>query len=139
MLKGHPGGRASTWEQWGNSFMFQFKGATDTMSQSLRIKEDLYINMFAEKERILKESKGNLDKIKVLEQKLASLTMHDDKVKKLEADNSFLRERLKVSVDKRKKEMDYNLDLHSTVKMQMKSARTSTSDMSDEERRRFLT
>ncbi len=32
MLKGHPGGRASTWEQWGNSFIQQFKGAMDTVS-----------------------------------------------------------------------------------------------------------
>ncbi len=63
MLKGHPGGRASTWEQWDNSFTIQFKGAMDTISHSLRIKEDSYIKMFAEKERIARESKGNLDKI----------------------------------------------------------------------------
>ncbi len=31
MLKGHAGGRASTWEQWA----LQFNGAMDTMSQSL--------------------------------------------------------------------------------------------------------
>ncbi len=94
MLKGHLGGRASTWEQWGNSFALQFKGAMDTMSQSLRIKEDLYINMFAEKERVLR------DKIKTPEQKLASLMMQDDKVKKLETDNSFLREKLRTLEDK---------------------------------------
>ncbi len=52
MLKGHPGGRASTWEQCGNSFTLLFKGAMDTMSHSLRIKEDSYIKMFAEIERI---------------------------------------------------------------------------------------
>ncbi len=46
----------------GNSFTLQFKGAMDTMSHSLRIKEDSYIKMFAEKERITRESKGNLDK-----------------------------------------------------------------------------
>ncbi len=51
MLKGHPGGRASTWEQWGNSFTLQLKEAMDTMSHSLRIKEDSYIKMFAEKDR----------------------------------------------------------------------------------------
>ncbi len=62
-MKGHPGGRASTWEQWDNSFTIQFKGAMDTMSHSLRIKEDSYIKMFVEKERIARESKGNLDKI----------------------------------------------------------------------------
>ncbi len=52
MLKGHPGGRASTSEEWGNTFTLQFKGAMDTMSNSLRIKEDSYIKMFAEIERI---------------------------------------------------------------------------------------
>ncbi len=51
MLKGHPCGRASTWEQRGNSFSLQFKGAMDTMSHSLRIKEDSYIKMFAEKRK----------------------------------------------------------------------------------------
>ncbi len=108
------------------------------MSQSLRIKEDLYINMFAEKETILRESKGNLDKIKALKQKLALRMMHDEKVKKLETDNSFLQEKLNVSEDERKKEMDSNLNLYSTVKMHMKSARVAPSDASDEEMRRFL-
>ncbi len=70
------------------------------MSQSLIIKEYSYINMFAKKERILRESKGNLDKIKALEQKMASFMKHDNKVKKLETDNSFLFELLKVSEDK---------------------------------------
>ncbi len=45
MLKGHPGGWSSTWEQWGNSFTLQFKGAMDTMSHSLRIKEDSIDNV----------------------------------------------------------------------------------------------
>ncbi len=40
MLKGHPAGRATTWEQLSNSLALQFKGAMDIMSQSLRIKED---------------------------------------------------------------------------------------------------
>ncbi len=90
MVKGHPGGWASTLEQWSNSFTLQFKGAMNTMSHSLRIKEDSYSKMFAEKERIVKESKSHLERIKVLEQKLAS-QVPDDKVKKLEADNAFLR------------------------------------------------
>ncbi len=67
----------------------------NTMSHSLRIKEDSYSKMFAEKEIIAKESKSHLERIKVLEQKLAS-QVPDDKVKKLEADNIFLREKLKV-------------------------------------------
>ncbi len=67
----------------------------NTMSHSLRIKEDSYSKMFAEKEIIAKESKSHLERIKVLEQKLAS-QVHDDKAKNLEADNIFLREKLKV-------------------------------------------
>ncbi len=34
--------------------------------------------------------------------------------------------------------MDCNLDIYSTIKMQMMSARVAPSDASDEERRRFL-
>ncbi len=48
----------------------QFKGAMDTMFQSLRIKEDAYVKMFEGKE-------------KDLEEKVASLTKPDDKIKKL--------------------------------------------------------
>ncbi len=139
MLKGHPGGRASTWEQWGNSFTLQFKGAMDTMSHSLIIKEDSYIKMFAEKERIVRESQAHLDKIKIVEERLASLMVPDDKVRKLEADNAFLRKKLKVSEEKSKKEIDSNLDLFSTVQMQMKNAREAPSEDTDKERRKFLT
>ncbi len=139
MLKGHPGGRVFTWEQCGNSFTLQFKGAMDTMSHSLRIKEDSYIKMFAEKERIPRESKDNLDKIKIHEQKLTSPTMHDEKVRKLETDNAFLREKLKVSEEKQKKEIYSNFDLYSTVQIQMKSACGTPSEATDEEKRKFLT
>ncbi len=65
--------------------------------------------------------------------------MSDDKVRKLETDNAFLREKLKVSEEKRKKEIDSNLDLLSTIQMQMKSAREAPSEDTDEERRKFLT
>ncbi len=83
MLRGHPGGHATTWEQWSNSLALQFKGAMDTMSQLLRIKENAYSKMFEGKEKALKESKGNLKKIKDLEEKVASLSKPDDKVKNL--------------------------------------------------------
>ncbi len=105
----------------------------------MRIKEDSYIQMFVEKERIARESKAHLDKIKILEEKLALLTVSDDKVRKLETDNAFLREKLNVLEEKRKKEIDSNLDLFSTVQMQMKSAREAPSEDMDEERRKFLT
>ncbi len=75
----------------------------NTMSHSLRIKEDSYIKMFVEKERIARESKAHLDKIKIPEEKLASLTVPDDKVRKPETDNTFLREKLKVSEEKHRK------------------------------------
>ncbi len=51
------------------------------MSQSLRIKEDTSSKMFEGKEKALKESKGNLKKIKDLEERVASLTKPDNKVK----------------------------------------------------------
>ncbi len=110
----------------------------NTMTHSLRIKEDSYSKMFAGKERIAKESKSHLERIKFLEQKLAS-QVPDDKVKKLEGDNAFLREKLKVSEEKWKKEIDSNLDLFSTIQMQRESALVAPSEAMDEERRKFLT
>ncbi len=56
MLKGHPGVRVSTWEQWGNPFTLQFKGAMDTMSHSLRIRKILTSICLRKK----KESRENL-------------------------------------------------------------------------------
>ncbi len=58
MLSGHPGGRVTFFEQWGNSCATQFKTVVDTMTQSLRIKEEAYSNMFNEcvKERIDEEN-----------------------------------------------------------------------------------
>ncbi len=58
--------------------------------------------------------------------------------KKLESDNAFLREKLKVSEEKRKKEIYSNLNLYSTVQMQVKSACVAPADASDKERKRFL-
>ncbi len=78
--------------------------------------------MFAEKERIARESKAHLDKIKILEERLASLMVPEDKVRKLEADNVFLREKLKVSEEKRKKEIDANLDLFSDAHLRLCSS-----------------
>ncbi len=83
MLKGHPGVHATTWEQSSNSLALQFKGAMDTMSQSLRIKEEAYATMFQCKEKALREFKGNIKKIKDIEEQVASQTKSDDKVKKL--------------------------------------------------------
>ncbi len=90
MLKGHPAGHATTWEQLSNSLGLEFKGTMDTMSQSLRIKEDAHAKMFQGKEKALRESKGNLKKIKNLEEQVASLMKPDDKVKNPETDIAFL-------------------------------------------------
>ncbi len=138
MLRGHPGGRVTTWEQWSNSLALQFKGAMDTMSQSLRIREDAYANMFEGKEKALKESKGNLKKIKDLEEKVASLSKPDNKVKKPETDNAFLREKLQVSEEKLKSERDCNINLFSTIRMNLKALKEATLGSTDEERKRFL-
>lgn len=48
MLSGHPGGRATSFEQWGQSYVIQFKTVIDAMSQSLRIKEYAGTSMFSE-------------------------------------------------------------------------------------------
>ncbi len=106
MLKGHPGGRATTWEQWGNSFANQFKGVVDAMAHSLRIKEDSYCKMFTEKEKVVKDSKSALERIKYLEDKYSetgtNLIVSDTKLRQLEKENAFLKE--KVSDEKLKTE-----------------------------------
>ncbi len=56
MLSGHPVGPATAWEQWGTSFVTQFKGVVDSISNSLRIKEDSYNNMFIDKEKALEKA-----------------------------------------------------------------------------------
>ncbi len=46
---------------------------------------------------------------------------------------------MKVSEEKRKKEIDSNLDLYSTVQKQIKSARGASLETTVKERRKFLT
>ncbi len=70
---------------------------------------------------------------------LASLMVPNNKVRKFEADNAFLQEKLKVSEEKHKKEIDSNLDLFSTVQMQMKIGCEAPSEDTNEESRQFLT
>ncbi len=142
MLKGHPGDRSTTWEQWVNSFANQFKGVVDGMTQSLRIKEDSSIKMFAEKEKIVKDSKGSFEKIKYLEGKYsgtgASLIVSDTKIRQLEKENPFLKEKLKVSDEKLKTEREANINLFSTVRLNQNAAQDATLGSTDEERKIFL-
>ncbi len=94
--------------------------------------------MFVDKEKALKESKGNLKKIKALEDLVVSLMKPDDKVKNLETDNSSLREKLKVSEEKLKIERVSNINLYSTVRMNLKALKEATLGSTDKERKRFL-
>ncbi len=91
----------------GNSFANQFKGVVDTMAHSLKIKEDSYIKMFAEKEKVVKDFKGALDRIRFLEEKYlemgASLIVSDCKIIKLEKENAFLKKKLAVVDEKLKR------------------------------------
>ncbi len=142
MLKGYPGCRATTWEQWGNSFANQFKGVVDNMDHSLKIKEDSYIKTFAEKGKVLKDSKGILDRIRYLEEKYsetgASLIVSDCKVMKLEKENAFLKEKLAVSKEKLKTEREANINLYSTVRLNQKSSHVASLGSTDKERKRLL-
>ncbi len=135
MLKGYPGGCATTWEQWGNSFSNQFKCVIDTMPQSLRMKEDSYIQIFAEKEKAL-------ERVKILEGKHSdmskSLIASESKLKSAEVDNKFLKEKLKTTEVKQNKEREANTNLFSTIKMTQKSSKDASLGSTDEERKRFL-
>ncbi len=86
----------------------------------------------------MKESKGNLDKIKTLEDMCAALMQPDDKVTKLETDIAFLREKLKVFEEKLKHERDANINLYSTVRLNKKASQEATLGSTDEETKRFL-
>ncbi len=142
MLKGHPGGCATTWEQWGNSFANQFKGVVDTMAQSLRIKEDSYCKMFTEKEKVVKESKSALDRIKYLEDKYSemgtNLIVSDTKLSQLEKENAFLKDKLKVYDEKLKTEREANINLYSTVRLNQNASQDVSLGSTDEERKRLL-
>ncbi len=135
MLKGHPSGRATTWEQWGNSFSNQFKCVVDTMAQSLRIKVDSYIKMFADKEKAI-------ERVKYLEGKHSdmgkSLIVSESNLKKVEAENKFLKEKLKISQEKLNKEKEANINLFSTIKMSQTSLQDVSLCSTDEERKFFL-
>ncbi len=132
MLKGHTGGLASNWEQWSNSLDRQFSGVMDTMSQSLRIKEEAYSNMFKDKEKVLKDSMKLQETIKILEEKQTSTS-----TEKPETDNAFLREKLKLSEEKLNKERIANANLFSTVTMMKKAAQSAPSGL-NEDRIQFL-
>ncbi len=98
--------------------------------------------MFAEKEKVVKDSKGALERIKYLEGKYsdtgASLIVSDSKARQLEKENAFLREKLKVSDEKLTTEREANINLFSTVRMNQKASQEATLGSTDEERKRFL-
>ncbi len=104
MLSGHPGGRATKWEQWGKSFALKFKGVVDTMSHSLRIKEDSYYNMFKDKEKAVLEAKVILERAQKMKDEAKVIktkeTEYVETIHKLEIYVNFLREKVDVSSQK---------------------------------------
>ncbi len=104
MLRGHPGGRATTWEQWCHLFDLQFKGVVDTMSHSLRIKEDSYNNMFVNKEKALAEAKIILERAQKLNDEAEVIKSKEaayvETIRKLEIDVNFLKEKVDVASEK---------------------------------------
>ncbi len=108
MLRGHPGSRATMWEQWGNSFVTQFKGGVNTMSHSLRIKEDSYINRFTEKEKAMSDAKETLKKAQKLHDDAKAVNKKyseaSDANCNLNTEVKFLKEKLSVSSQKLNKE-----------------------------------
>ncbi len=79
----------------GNSFALQFKGNVDTMSHSLRIKEDSYNNMFVDKEKALAEAKVILERAQKLKNEAkvikAKEATYVETIHKLEIDVNFLK------------------------------------------------
>ncbi len=103
MLQGHPGVSATSFEQWGNSYVTQFNAVVNTMIQSLRIKEEAYSNMFHEQAKTVSDSKKFLEESKrLLDEANAYSARHSDAFAKListkdgnlklKAENKFLRE-----------------------------------------------
>ncbi len=151
MLRGYPSGHATTWEQWGNSFVTQFKGVVDTMSHSLRIKEDSYINMFKnEKEKAISDDKEMLkmaqklhDDTEAINAKYsevcANLITSDGTNRKMNTEIKFLKEKFTVSKEKLDREIEANTNLfiiirmtHDTPSQELKPGST------DEEKNKFL-
>ncbi len=75
--------------------------------------------MFAEKEKVVKDSKGALKRIKYLEDKYSetgtNLIVSDTKLRQLEKENAFVKEKLKVFDEKLKTERQANINLFSTI------------------------
>ncbi len=97
----------------------------DAMAQSLRIKEDSYCKMFAEKEKVVKDSKGALERIKYSETS-TNLIVSDTKLRQLEKENAFLKEKLKVCDEKLKTEREANIYLFSTVRLNQKASQDAS-------------
>ncbi len=150
MLSGHPGGHATSFEQWGNSYVTQFKTVVDMMIQSLRIKEEAYSNIFNEcakecteveksRRETLEEAQHLLDKAKTASansEAAAEMIKYNESNRTLKVEADFLKEKLIVSADKLAKEVESNMNLFTRVKMAKESQFPSPT--TDEERRRFL-
>ncbi len=121
------------------------------MTQSLRIKENTYINKFAEKEKVAKELRQSGEQIRRLETEAKVLRetitdLSDSKLQspsskenteKLETDNAFLKQKLKVVKDKLTKEKEANINLNGTIMMN-KESKYSIPGSSDKDKKKFL-
>ncbi len=140
MLSGHPGCRATSFEQWGNSYVTQFKVVFDKIIQSLRIKEEAFSNMFSEWAKMVRETKGSSEKAQhQVDEATAYSNNYSFANSKLKTENNFLREKLKVSADKLNREVESNTNLFTTIKMAMETAfRDSLDSATNKEMKRFL-
>ncbi len=100
MLSSHPGGRASAFEEWSNSYAMQLKTVLDMMSQSLRIKLDSQTKMFAEKCQAIKDAEINQASLakapEIIDKADAEKKIHEETVKEL---NKFKVGNLKYKAD----------------------------------------
>ncbi len=149
MLSGHPGGRATSFEQWGNSYATQFKTVIDMMTHALRNKEDAYSNMFNEWAKMVRETMEFLENSQCLVDKanaranknadsFALLISSDCAIRELEVENKFLKEKLKMSAQKLSKEVEMNSNFFMTVKMAKETVFTERATDTNKEKKQFL-
>ncbi len=72
------------------------------------------------------------------EQVFALLILSDCAVHKLEVENKFLKEKLKVSAQKLSKEVESNTNLFTTIKMAKETVFTDHASTTNEEKKQFL-
>ncbi len=93
MVSGRPGGEAADFEKWAESIAKQLKVTVETMTQSLRIKEDAYNKMFSDKCNALELPTKNQEMVRK-----AQLTMQNVEGKKIESDAKLVLQNVVTSI-----------------------------------------